>query len=46
VKKFAVNMDSELHGFGGYFECVLYKDVNISINPATHSKGWYSTALP
>ena len=32
-------MDAELHGFGGYFECVLYKDVNLSINPATHSKG-------
>ena len=36
---FNVDMDSELHGFGGYFECVLFKDVVISINPATHSKG-------
>ena len=36
---FTITMDSELHGFGGYFECVLYKDVSISINPATHSKG-------
>ena len=35
-------MDSVLHGFGGYFECTLYKDIMISINPATHSKGMFS----
>lgn len=39
---FDIDMDSELHGFGGYFECTLYKDVMISINPATHSKGMFS----
>ena len=32
-------MDSELHGFGGYFECTLYKDVMISITPQTQSPG-------
>lgn len=39
VKTFKVEMDAYLHGFGGYFECQLYKDVMISINPATHSPG-------
>ena len=34
-------MDSELHGFGGYFECTLYKDIMISINPNTHSPGLF-----
>ncbi|CAB4054877.1 PRMT5 [Lepeophtheirus salmonis] len=42
VKTFDITYDSELHGFGGYFECVLYKDVMISINPSTHSKGMFS----
>lgn len=39
IKSFDITMDAVLHGFGGYFECVLYKDVMISINPPTHSKG-------
>ena len=42
MKKFKIDMDSELHGFGGYFECTLYKDVMISINPETHSRGMFS----
>jgi len=42
VKNFTVDMDSELHGFGGYFECTLYKDVMISIAPQTHSPGMFS----
>ena len=42
VKSFEIKMDSELHGFAGYFECVLYKDVMISILPETHSKGMFS----
>ena len=42
VKEFDVTMDAVLHGFGGYFECKLYKDVMISINPDTHSKGMFS----
>ncbi len=40
--KFVVDFDSELHGFGGYFECVLFGDVTISINPSTHSQGMFS----
>ena len=42
IKKFKIDMDSELHGFGGYFECTLYKDIMISINPSTHSPGMFS----
>lgn len=30
------------HGFVGYFEAKLYKDVTISINPATFSDGMFS----
>nr|CAG4640678.1 EOG090X028A [Eulimnadia texana] len=39
--QFEVQVDSVLHGFGGYFECVLYKDVLLSINPKTHSPGCF-----
>lgn len=42
IRKFQVDFEAELHGFGGYFECKLYKDVMISINPATHSPGMFS----
>ena len=42
VKTFEIEMDSELHGFGGYFECTLYKDIMISINPTTHSPGLFT----
>lgn len=31
-----------LHGFAGYFDCKLYKDVHISINPPTASEGMFS----
>nr|CAG4649143.1 EOG090X028A [Scapholeberis mucronata] len=42
VRKFNIKCDSVLHGFAGYFETVLYKDVMLSINPATHSPGMFS----
>nr|CAG4641509.1 EOG090X028A [Eurycercus lamellatus] len=42
VRHFPINCDSIVHGFGGYFETVLYKDVMLSINPATHSPGMFS----
>jgi hypothetical protein len=42
VRKFPIKCDSMLHGFAGYFETVLYKDVMLSINPATHSPGMFS----
>ena len=31
-----------VHGFSGYFEAMLYKDVSISILPATFSTGMFS----
>nr|CAG4647716.1 EOG090X028A [Moina brachiata] len=42
TRRFAVKCDSVVHGFAGYFETVLYKDVMLSINPATHSPGMFS----
>ena len=31
-----------MHGFAGYFEAVLYKEVKLSIRPETHSPGMFS----
>jgi protein arginine N-methyltransferase 5 len=31
-----------MHGIAGYFEAELYKDVKLSILPATHSPGMFS----
>ena len=42
VRHFPIKCDSMLHGFAGYFETVLYKDVVLSINPSTHSPGMFS----
>ncbi|KAK9539386.1 hypothetical protein VZT92_004496 [Zoarces viviparus] len=40
--RFSVGCNSVLHGFAGYFETTLYKDVTLSIKPATHSPGMFS----
>ncbi|KAK3907651.1 Protein arginine N-methyltransferase 5 [Frankliniella fusca] len=40
--QFKIRQTGVLHGFAGYFETVLYKDVMLSINPATHSPGMFS----
>jgi protein arginine N-methyltransferase 5 len=40
--KFIAQQTALLHGFGGYFECKLYKDVMLSINPSTYSEGMFS----
>jgi len=43
--KFKINKDSIIHGFAGYFDSVLYKDVMLSIHPKTmdiHCKGMFS----
>lgn len=40
--QFKIRQNGVLHGFAGYFETVLYKDVMLSINPATHSPGMFS----
>ncbi|GAB6019990.1 hypothetical protein CHUAL_002743 [Chamberlinius hualienensis] len=36
------NINCVLHGFAGYFDTVLYKDVVLSIHPQTHSLGMFS----
>lgn len=39
---FTSDVDGTLHGFGGYFIAKLYKDIDISIEPETHSPGMFS----
>jgi protein arginine N-methyltransferase 5 len=39
---FDVAINTTLHGFAGYFDAKLYKDVHISINPANFSEGMFS----
>lgn len=39
---FDILHDCVLHGFAGYFETVLYKDVSLSIVPETFSDGMFS----
>lgn len=49
VLTFDINQDCMLHGFAGYFNAVLYKDINISIEPSTFSTGmfsWYPAYIP
>uniref|UniRef100_A0A8D3C452 Protein arginine N-methyltransferase 5 n=1 Tax=Scophthalmus maximus TaxID=52904 RepID=A0A8D3C452_SCOMX len=40
--RFSVGCNTVLHGFAGYFETTLYKDVTLSIKPETHSPGMFS----
>uniref|UniRef100_A0A672REI6 Protein arginine N-methyltransferase 5 n=1 Tax=Sinocyclocheilus grahami TaxID=75366 RepID=A0A672REI6_SINGR len=40
--RFFIGCNSVLHGFAGYFEATLYKDVTLSIKPETHSPGMFS----
>jgi len=47
--QFTVKSDALCHGFAGYFDSVLYKDVKISIHPDTHTEGmfsWYPVYFP
>nr|XP_033781486.1 protein arginine N-methyltransferase 5 [Geotrypetes seraphini] len=39
---YTVGLNTVLHGFAGYFETVLYKDITLSIHPETHSPGMFS----
>lgn len=39
---FNISQDCILHGFAGYFESILYKDVKLSIVPETFSEGMFS----
>ena len=40
--EFDTSIDTVLHGFAGYFDAKLYRDVHISIHPDTHSKDMFS----
>jgi len=39
---FELEADALVHGFIGYFDCILYGDVRISIHPKTFSEGMFS----
>lgn len=48
-RNFQSKLDCTLHGISGYFTSKLYQDIEISIHPATHTKGmgsWYSMFFP
>lgn len=40
--EFRAKFDATMHGIGGYFDSHLYKDIDISITPSTHSPGMFS----
>ncbi|XP_065886445.1 protein arginine N-methyltransferase 5-like isoform X2 [Dysidea avara] len=47
--KFPVTTNSTVHGFAGFFDAVLYNQINISIAPANYSKGmfsWFPVYIP
>ncbi|XP_055378357.1 protein arginine N-methyltransferase 5 [Condylostylus longicornis] len=47
--KFNVWNDCVLHGFAGYFDTVLYKDIKLSIHPKDHTQGllsWFPCFFP
>lgn len=47
--EFTAKIDCILHGFIGYFEAVLYKDIKISIHPFEHTVGmasWFPCYFP
>lgn len=49
VVDFNVHLDCMLNGFVGYFDCVLYKDITLSIHPFTHTQGlisWFPLYIP
>merc|ERR1712216_502920 len=39
---FEITENGLLHGFAGYFDSMLYGDVNISIHPTDYSRGMFS----
>ncbi|XP_023939076.2 protein arginine N-methyltransferase 5 [Bicyclus anynana] len=49
VLSWEVKQDNVMHGFGGYFDCLLYGKEMISIVPSTHSPGmisWFPVFIP
>lgn len=39
---FPIDYSVTIHGFAGYFDCSLYKDIGFSTVPETHSPGMFS----
>ena len=39
---FKSQVDTVCHGFAGYFEAVLFKDITLSTVPSNHTKGMFS----
>lgn len=39
---FGIPYNCTIHGFAGYFDTVLYKDIQLSIHPTSHSPGLFS----
>lgn len=39
---FKIPYSCTIHGFAGYFDTVLYKDIKLSIHPESHSIGMFS----
>ncbi|XP_061393801.1 protein arginine N-methyltransferase 5 [Musca vetustissima] len=49
ILQFEVQLDCVLTGIAGYFECWLYGDILMSINPPTHTPGmpsWFPMYFP
>lgn len=47
--EFSASQECVLNGFAGYFKSKLYKDIELSIHPKTHTKAlrsWYSIYFP
>lgn len=40
--QFEMVSNMQLHGFSGYFDAILYKDIKISIEPSSYSVGMFS----
>lgn len=46
---FTAKIDCVLHGFAGYFDTVLYKEITLSIHPMNHTPGlvsWFAIFFP
>lgn len=49
VLEFTTKVDCVLNGFSGYFTSKLYKNIELSIHPESHTQGmksWYSIYFP
>lgn len=47
--QFSAKVDCVLHGFSGYFDTVLYKEITLSIHPMNHTPGlisWFAVFFP